>query len=319
MKITNKEGFFCYGVTPKDVIACPPFSETDIELLNDAVPMLVSEEEDDKNIFNDPTTKCYIIADRLVNDFMELQKEDRPSRPMATTDVEKVALRHMTIAQIVTAKSKPGNAMILDKYYNDKKLDAMLTIIKPQEIIQVKPKDSEEKHEWWNAIRMNKDNTWNVCDGDVIMIHTTAELEEQYTINTAYFMFPHDKRLISNGYKTDRRRKNEKQSMMKKIAQNRAEEERDVILLGEFHKFMALSPIDQTYIKFKQTLMKQIEEPSDHVIKGAFVFVVIQTHFQYPYICLLSSSSSSSSCCVCLCLCMLLVFSNIILLLSLFP
>ena len=92
--------------------------------------------------------------------------------------------------------------------------------------------------------------------------------------------------------------------MMKKIAQNRAEEERDVILLGEFHKFMALSPIDQTYIKFKQTLMKQIEEPSDHVIKGAFVFVVIQTHFQYPYICLLSSSSSSSSssCCVCLCL-----------------
>lgn len=60
-------------------------------------------------------------------------------------------------------------------------------------------------------IRRNQDDEWNVCNGDTSSNnrYTTKELEVQYTMNTAYFMLPHDnKRLISNGYKSDRRRKN---------------------------------------------------------------------------------------------------------------
>ena len=54
----------------------------------------------------------------------------------------------------------------------------------------------------------------NVCNGDTSSNnrYTTKNFEEQYTMNTAYFMLPHDnKRLISNRYKSDRRRKNKKQ------------------------------------------------------------------------------------------------------------
>ena len=75
----------------------------------------------------------------------------------------------------------------------------MSTLIKPREIIKVQLKDSAEKEEWWNGIKMNQVDTWSVCDGDSNTTYRTTELEEKYNIDTSYFMFPEDKRLITNG------------------------------------------------------------------------------------------------------------------------
>ena len=275
MKITNKEDFICYCVTPNDKIACPPFTDADIDLLNTAVPVLASGENSDTSILSDPKSKCWTIAKGIIASYMDMSQDDRPPKPIATTETEKLALRHMTIGPLITAVAKSEGAMILDKYYDDKKREAMLTSIKQREIIKVQLKNSAEKEEWWNAIRMNQDNSWSVCDGDKNTIYSTTELEEQYIIDTSYFMFPDDKRLIANGYQSDRRRKKEKQSMITTLAQSYGEEQRDKELEAAFYKFMALPAIEQTFIKFKQTLVTQIEQPSDHKVKCKHVCVCV--------------------------------------------
>ena len=268
MKITNNEDFICYCVTPNDRIACPPFTDADIDLLSTAVPVLASGENADTSILGNPRSKCWTIAKGIISSYMEMPQDDRPPRPIATTETEKLALRHMTIGQLITAVAKSENAMILDKHYDDKKREAMLTLIKPREVIKVQLKDSAEKEEWWNGIKMNQVDMWSVCDGDSNTTYSTAELEEQYKIDTSYFMFPEDKRLITNGYKSDMRRKKEKRATIMRVAQEYGEEERDTDLEATFHKFMTLPTEEKTFIKFKQTLMTQIEEPSNHKVTG---------------------------------------------------
>ena len=275
MKITNTKNLLYYCVSPKDEIACPSFSDTDVELLKKTVPVRASGNENDTSILSNPIAQCYAIADGIVNSWADMEIDERPSKPTAKTAVEKLALQHMNIAQLITAKAKSKNSIILDKYYEDNKAEAMLTSIKPREIIQVQFNDSTTKGEWYNASSMNQDDMWNVFDGDDNFTYTTAELKEKYTINTSYFMFPNDKKLISNGYKSARRRKDEKRSMLHKLAHEYGEEERDAILKEDFDKFMAKPARERTYINFKKTLVTRIEEPSQHIVKGVYVFVCV--------------------------------------------
>ena len=70
--------------------------------------------------------------------WIEKPSSERAIRPRAVTDVEKVALQHMEIEQIVCAEPKSEVSLLLDKNYENKKQNAMLTLA--TESFQVKPK-----------------------------------------------------------------------------------------------------------------------------------------------------------------------------------
>ena len=63
--------------------------------------------------------------------------------------------------------------------------------------------------------------------------------------------------------------------MITTLAQSYGEEQRDKELEAAFYKFMALPAIEQTFIKFKQTLVTQIEQPSNHKVKCKHVCVPV--------------------------------------------
>ena len=260
MKITNNENRPYYVVCPKDNILCPQFTDNDIKILNEEIPVLAAstggqgrregdddEDEggkDDTYIASHPKSKCYVVAERIITSWIEIPSEERPATPISDSanlkEVEKLALQHMDIAQLIKAEPKTKDSLLLDEHYNNIKREARLTTVKPMETIEVKPKDSKNEDEWHKALRMKRDDMWNVFDGNGNVERTTNELRENYIINLKYRMFPDDKRLIKNEYESDRRRDSEKRSLLKRLAKTYAEEERDACLEEAFNRFMAL-------------------------------------------------------------------------------
>ena len=119
---------------------------------------------------------------------------------------------------------------------------------------------------------MNEKNVWNVNDGNDNITCSTDELRDKYEIDTSYFMFPKDTKLISNDYKHKRRKRDKKMKVIKLLAERKAEEERHELLKDEYKKFMALPAEEQGFDNFFEKLVKKIETPSIHKVKGAFLF-----------------------------------------------
>jgi hypothetical protein len=261
-----------YGVRPKNRSICPGFSEVDISMLNQAVPILAKDSDDDVSILNDPKTKCYAIANEIIANWVEKSYDERAIRPRAITAVEKLALKHMDIIHIVTSVPVTEDALLLlDLHNNEKKRQAILGQTKANEGIQVRPKDSEERLLWSTAIKMQKpDNMWHLFDGIESKQISTQELEKDYEINLAFDMFPTDKRLRETRSRASRRRRDEKYHILKTMAESIAEEERNGELKESFDQFMRQPKDDQTFTEFKKLIVKKIEEPSEHAVEVSF-------------------------------------------------
>jgi hypothetical protein len=89
------------------------FSEADISMLDQAVPNIASD-ENDITVPHHSKAKCYSIAEEIINSWVEKGVDERTCRPCATTDVEKVALKHMDITQIIAAEPKSEESMLLE-------------------------------------------------------------------------------------------------------------------------------------------------------------------------------------------------------------
>jgi hypothetical protein len=76
-------------------------------------------------------------------------------------------------------------------------------------------------------------------------------------------MFPNDKRLQENGWRSERRRRNEKSVMIQRIARTLAEEE-----------IMALSVEDKSCNEFECKIVTKIEKPSNHTVTGMCLCVL---------------------------------------------
>jgi hypothetical protein len=240
-------------------------------MLSEAVPNLATDGS--TTVLNHSKAKCYAIAEEIINTWIENSGDElHTTRPRAVNDVEKLALKHMDITQIVSAEPKSEESLLLDDNYERKKRDAILTLTKPLEVIQVRPNDSPNHNEWFNAQKLRSDEvTWSVCDGSTTYRHlTNRELEDQYKINLSYNMFPNDNRLKETTWQSDRRRRNEKVMLIQRIAKVLAEEERKAYLKEEFDLFMALPKEKQTYNDFSLNLASKIEDASNHVVTGGY-------------------------------------------------
>ena len=270
--VKQDDGSRYYGVQPKKNDACPDFSEADISMLDEAVPNFVSE-ENDVTILHHAKSKCYSIAEEIINSWLEKSADERTVRPRATSSVEKLALKHMDIANIISAQPKSDESMLLEVNFEKRKREAMLYLTKSCEQIQVKPKENNsnnnntKKNRWYYAERMElSTGMWNIFDGQTSKQLTTDEIDQYWDVNIEYNMFPDDKKLQENNYRSGRRRRNEKNQLLKRMAKALAEEERNADLKESFDAFMEQQKEKQTFIDFKLALAARIERPSNHTV-----------------------------------------------------
>jgi len=95
---------------------------------------------------------------------------------------------------------------------------------------------------------------------------TTKKMDQDWDVNIEYDMFQDDKSLQANTWRSDRRRRNEKNEAIQKMGKVFGEEEQDARLKIAFDLFMDQPKDQRTFIDFKQKLVTQIEEPSDHTV-----------------------------------------------------
>ena len=251
-----------YGVKPKSKNACREFTEEELIMLNDAVPILAKEDGVD-TILDAPRVKCYTIANDIINNWIGKPSEERTGRPRPTNHVERLALEQMEIVSIVCAETPP-DSLLLESNCQQRKRDAILQQTSKMETIQIKPKGNEVE-KWHIATKMEiREDMWSVFDGEDTTNITSKELDENWDINLKYDMFRDDMKLRDKKHRSDLRRRNEKDSIIHKIAKDIAEEEREAELRELYEKFMAQPQKD--YATFKSQVVTRIEHPSRHTV-----------------------------------------------------
>ena len=259
-----------YGVKPKNKSLCRDFSDAEIQLLNEAMPVLARDADGTNTILDDPKAKCYSIANRIVNDWVEKPSDEHAVRPHPTSAVERLALEHMEITHIVTAEPSESSEY-LESVCQQRKKDAILYQTLPMETIQVKPKEEVGiivRDGWYKATKMaRKLHTWSVFDGESTKEVSTVDLEENWEIDLQYDLFPDDKTLKKRRDDSDVRRRKEKDAIIKRLAEKVAEEEREAELQRVFRTFMADS--DRSFASFKERVVSFIERPSNHTVTVA--------------------------------------------------
>ena len=262
-----------YGIRPKNRDVCPVFSEADVSLLDEAFPLLAKENADDITVLDDPKTKCYAVANEIIANWIDKPDDERAIRPRAITRAEKLALKHMDITHIIAAEAvSDESTLLLDSNFNDAKRRSILGLAKANECIQVRRKDEENSMSTWcTAIKMlHPDNMWHVFDGVESQPVSTLELDKEWDVNLSYDMFPSDKKLKESRWRSGRRRRDEKDRMIKQMAMTVAEEERNGELKHLFEEFMNRPRNKQNFFEFKESIVTRIEEPSEHAITVNF-------------------------------------------------
>ena len=89
-----------YGVWPKNVSLRREFSEAEIDLLDEAIPIL-AKDDNTVTILDDPRTKSYSIASNIVNKWVAKASNQQPVRPRSTNAVETLLLEYMEITHIL--------------------------------------------------------------------------------------------------------------------------------------------------------------------------------------------------------------------------
>ena len=297
LRTKQDDGRRYYGVQPKDINVCPDFSEADISMLDEAVPNFASD-ENAVTILEHVKAKCYAVADEIVNSWVEKPVDARAPRPRAMSDVDRLALKHMDIIQIITAEPISEESLLLDVNRDRKKRNAMLHLTKTMEQIQVRPKDNNNNnndnnsYNWHTALKLKRPRgMWLVCDGDNRIDVATDELDQNWEVNLLYAMFPKDNRLKDNQSRSNRRRRYEKNLVLQRMAKVLAEEEREVDLKDEFDRFIDQSKEKQTFLDFKVKLSSKIEQPSNHIVTGKFLLPFLAL---FCFVCLMYLSISLS-------------------------
>jgi hypothetical protein len=150
LKIKNGvEAFRNYGVRPRDNGVYQYFTDDHIAILEEAVPNFATVASDgNETILNHPKAMCYAVANEIIIDWSEMDADLRSLRPRAITSVEKLALEHMEITQIMTSVPKSNDSLILDINYEDRKRDGILTLTKALEAIQIQTNNTNSKKVW---------------------------------------------------------------------------------------------------------------------------------------------------------------------------
>jgi hypothetical protein len=119
---------------------------------------------------------------------------------------------------------------------------------------------------------------WNIFDGQTSLQLTTDEIDKYWEVNIGYNMFPDDTKLQENNWRSGRRRRNEKDNLLKRMAKALAEEERNADLKDHYDLFMEQPKENQTFIDFKLALAAKIERPSNHTVTGKFTFFFLLSY-----------------------------------------
>ena len=270
LKIINTNPAPYFGVRPKDDRLCPSFSDDDILLLNEAVPILARGKSNDLIILDEPKTKCYAIANEIVNNWVEKPADERTVCPQANTAVERIALNHMDINHIIKAEPKSKESLFLDVNFEEEKRNAILNLTLPMETIEARPKGID-KSIWFKVTKMTQPaDTWNAFDGEKTIQVTTEEINKEWMINLAFNTFPNDKILRDKSNRSSRRRRYKKNLVLQRMAKMVAEAERQAKLKSEFDQFMNRPKEKQSFADFKSDFVGIIEKPSNHSVSIEF-------------------------------------------------
>ena len=169
-------------------------------MLAEAVPN-TGANDDDVSILQNSKVKCYAIAEEIIHDYVE--NGVLMFCPRASTDVEKLALKHMDITQIISAEPTTEESMLLKVNLEKRKRDAMLYLSKSMDQIQVKPKENNDSNNtierWYQATKMtSSDQMWNIFNGQKNVQVTTKKMDQDWDVNIEYDMFQDDKNLQAN-------------------------------------------------------------------------------------------------------------------------
>eukprot|EP00531_Pseudo-nitzschia_arenysensis_P020314 CAMPEP_0116121844 /NCGR_PEP_ID=MMETSP0329-20121206/3908_1 /TAXON_ID=697910 /ORGANISM="Pseudo-nitzschia arenysensis, Strain B593" /LENGTH=1159 /DNA_ID=CAMNT_0003615673 /DNA_START=16 /DNA_END=3493 /DNA_ORIENTATION=- len=258
-----------FGVRPKEIDCCPSFSEKEIDLLDEAIPIL-AKNDDNLTLLDDPRTKCYAIANNIVDNWVEMPSDEREIRPRPTTEAEKIASKHMEITHIIRAEAKCEDTALLDRHFRKAKRQAILNLTLPLETIEAKPK-TNETGTWLKVTKMKQPpNMWSANDGETTKLVSAEELDAEWIINLAFDMFSKDKKLKEKRARSDRRRRDEKDELLHNMAKIVAEEEREAKIKFEFDRFMNRPKNEQSFAAFKNNLVNIIEKPSSHTVTIEF-------------------------------------------------
>ena len=115
MKITNKSDFRPYIVSKRVNSGVHGFSNDQIQILKEAVPNIISRREGTVTSLDHPPALCYTLAKDVLNSWIDMDPKERPARPIASTEAEKLALEHYEISLLVKTKPKDKHSLLLDK------------------------------------------------------------------------------------------------------------------------------------------------------------------------------------------------------------
>ena len=271
LRIDGRNAAPYYGVRPKDNLLCPAFSDEEILLLDEAVPILArGNSAGIDTILDDPKAKCYSIANEIINNWVEKSSDERTVCPRATNVVERIALKHMKITHILTAEPKSADSMLIDENFNESKRKAILELTLPMETIEARPNDIDDD-DWFKVTKMTQPaHMWHAFDGERTYRVSTVQLDEEWIINLDFDMFSNDKELRDKRIRSYRRRREEKNDLLHQMARTVAEEEREAILKLQFDEFMSRPMDKQAFANFKHDIIPTIERPSNHTVSIEF-------------------------------------------------
>ena len=256
-----------YGVRPKNVSVRREFSEAEIDLLNEAIPIL-AKDDDTVTILDDPRTKCYAIANNIVNEWVAKASDQRPVRPRSTNAVETLSLEYMEITHIVSCEPD-SDSVYLESNRQEAKKHAILNLTSSMETIQAKPKGIDQAVGWCKATKMaQRKHLWSVFNGESTKEVTTQELHDNWVIDLEYDLFPQDKELRDKRWRSELRKKNEKNLIIERMAKVIAEEERDAELKEVYEQYLAQP--NKSFAAFKESVLPIIEHPSSHSVTVNF-------------------------------------------------
>ena len=213
------------------------------------------------SILDNSLSKCYQIVWNIIDEWVDLEDDNRTKFPSPTSETEKTALKYVSIERIVAANhSGAAHPIVDDEQLRLDKADAMVRAAEKRDSIQVRKVEDEC---WSTATKLEGDD-WYIVDGkNAFKVASESLLGNQWVINVDEEVEDdRDNKVRQSKF----RKAKEKDDILTRLAKLGGQEERNKEILRRFEIFNALPSEDRTFIRFEGEVLDFIKKPSDHKI-----------------------------------------------------
>ena len=133
-----------YEVRQKKQHVYQPFTQSEISLLEEAVPNPLLIQEENGSLLDTPLAKCHALLREVIMRWARSDAVSRSLCPEAENKVERLALKYMQICPVVKLFSDDDDSRATGRNWKDRKRDAIISLTQDKDVIQVRPSHSEE-------------------------------------------------------------------------------------------------------------------------------------------------------------------------------